>query len=65
MDAERKAYQIEIISMDIKKRITWWETEFGEEEEKVVYHVGGKVWQCQQRQALKRIIQKKSKFIFI
>ena len=39
MDAERKAYQIEIISMDIKKRITWWETEFGEEEEKVVYDV--------------------------
>ena len=51
--------------MGINKKITRWEPEFGEEEEKVVYHVGGKVWQCQQRQALKRIIQKKSKFIFI
>ena len=25
--------------MNIKKRITWWEPEFGEEEAKAVYHV--------------------------
>ena len=25
--------------MDIKKRITWWEPEFGEEESKAIYDV--------------------------
>ena len=25
--------------MNIKKRITWWESEFGEEKAKAVYHV--------------------------